>query len=151
LLVGRTPFETKQLLQIGLEALRRAIREQEPVRPSARLSSLPLEEQTTTAKRRGADAPKLISLLRGDLDSIVLKCLEKDRTLRYETPSELAKDIQRHLNNEAINARPPTVVNRFSKLIRRNRLAFAWCVAGAAAVVPVLVGTWFEVGGFAAS
>ena len=94
-------------------------------------------------KRRGLEAPKLVHLLRGDLDWIVMKCLEKDRARRYETANGLALDIQRHLNNEPVVARPPSTAYRFQKLVRRNKLAFA----AAAAVVGVLalgtvVSTW---------
>jgi tRNA A-37 threonylcarbamoyl transferase component Bud32 len=85
LLTGKTPFENKELLALGLDEMRRTIREKEPVRPSTRLASLAHEEQTTTAKRRGVEMPKLIHLLRGDLDWIAMKCLEKDRRRRYET------------------------------------------------------------------
>jgi eukaryotic-like serine/threonine-protein kinase len=69
----------------GIDAMRKTIREKEPARPSTKVATLQGEELTTTAKRRAADAPKLIHLLRGDLDWIVMKCLEKDRTRRYET------------------------------------------------------------------
>jgi serine/threonine protein kinase len=81
LLTGRTPFDTQQLLAAGLDEMRRTIREQEPVRPSTRLATLQNDELTTTAKLRSAEPPKLIHLLEGDLDWIVMKCLEKDRTL----------------------------------------------------------------------
>jgi len=128
LLTGKTPFDPKELLKAGLDEMRRAIRETEPVRPSTRLSTLPCEELSTTAQRRGLDAPKLISELRGDLDWIVLKCLEKDRARRYETANGLASDIQRHLNNEPVVACPPSKLYRFQKLVRRNKPAFA--VAG---------------------
>src|SRR3989441_2094603 len=77
LLVGRTPFDAKELVDSGLDAMRKTIREREPVRPSTRLATLPGEELTTTAKRRSADVPKLVHVLRGDLDWIVMKCLEK--------------------------------------------------------------------------
>jgi WD40 repeat protein/serine/threonine protein kinase len=135
LLVGRTPFDSKELLAAGLEEMRRTIREKEPVRPSTRVSSMLGEELTTTAKRRGSDAPKLVNLLRGDLDWIAMKCLEKDRTRRYETANGLARDIERHLNNEPVVARPPSHVYRFQKLVRRNKLAFAAGGAVAAALV----------------
>src|SRR5438876_3196484 len=113
----------------------RTIREKEPERPSTRVSILGGEDLTTTAKRRGLDAPKLVNLLRGDLDWIVMKCLEKDRTRRYETGSGLALDIQRHLNDEPVVARPPSVAYRFEKFVRRNKLAFSV----AAAIVTALV------------
>src|SRR5207237_6109558 len=76
LLTGRTPFDQKELLSAGLEGMRRMIREQEPQRPSTRVSSLQGEERTTTARRHGLDAPRLVHLLQGDLDWIVMKCLE---------------------------------------------------------------------------
>jgi serine/threonine protein kinase len=96
LLTGRTPFDQRKLLEAGLDGMRRMIREQEPLRPSTRVSSLAMEEQTMTAKRRSADGPRLVHLLRGDLDWIVIKCLEKDRTRRYETANGLSLDIERH-------------------------------------------------------
>ncbi|MFN0126192.1 MAG: protein kinase domain-containing protein [Verrucomicrobiales bacterium] len=85
LLTGKTPFDGQELLAIGLDEMRRTIREQEPQRPSTRLSTLPGKDLSTTAQRRGLDAPKLVSELRGDLDWIVMKCIEKDRGRRYET------------------------------------------------------------------
>lgn len=85
LLTGRTPFDAKRLIQGGLESIRQIIREEEPPRPSTRLQTLGAEERTTTAKRRQTEPPKLLHMVRGDLDLIVMKCLEKDRTRRYET------------------------------------------------------------------
>ena len=108
LLTGQTPFEQKALVAAGLDEMRRIIREQEPVRPSTRLSTLADPERTTVAKRHGADPPQLIHLLRGDLDWIVMKALEKDRTRRYETANGLADEVLRHLNNEPVAARPPS-------------------------------------------
>jgi serine/threonine protein kinase/WD40 repeat protein len=133
LLTGKTPFDSKELLAAGLEEMRRTIREKEPVRPSTRLSTMLAAELTTTAKRRASEAPKLIHALRGDLDWIVMKALEKDRTRRYETANALAMDLQRHLNNETVTARPPSQLYRFHKLVRRNKLVFA-AVAAVAAV-----------------
>jgi serine/threonine protein kinase len=143
LLTGRTPLDTKELLAAGLDELRRTIREKDPVRPSTRLRSLLEEEKTTAAKRRGVDVPKLIHLLSGDLDWIVMKCLEKDRTRRYETANGLAADIQRHLENEPVVARPPSRLYRFQKLVRRNKLAFAAATAVIAALVSgIVISTW---------
>jgi serine/threonine protein kinase len=85
LLMGKTPFEGKRLLDAGLDEIRRIIREDEPVRPSTRLHTLDAAEQTTVAKHRQSDPPKLAHLISGDLDWIVMKALEKDRTRRYET------------------------------------------------------------------
>ena len=111
----------KELLAAGLDEMRRTIREQEPERPSTRVSTLANDKLSTTAQRRGLDAPKLVSELRGDLDWIVMKALEKDRARRYETANGLAFDIQRHLNNEPVVARPPSNLYRFQKLVRRNK------------------------------
>jgi serine/threonine protein kinase/dienelactone hydrolase len=120
LLTGKTPFDSQALLADGLDEMRRTIREKEPVRPSTRLSTLPGEELTTAAKRRGTEAPKLIHLVRGDLDWIVMKCLEKDRTRRYDTAHGLAEDIERYLRHEPILARPPSVLYLLQKFVRRQ-------------------------------
>ena len=136
LLTGKTPFDAKELLQAGLDEMRRTIREKEPARPSTCLSTMLDADLTTVAKHRQADPSKLTHLLRGDLDWIVMKTLEKDRTRRYETASGLAADIQRHLQNEPVIARPPSHLYRFQKLVRRNKLAFA--AAGAVAVALIL-------------
>src|SRR6059036_3089236 len=106
LLTGTTPFDSEELLASGLDEMRRTIREREPVRPSTRLSTMLEGELTTTARQRQSESLKLIHLLRGDVDWIVMKCLEKDRARRYETANGLASDIQRHLNNEPVVARP---------------------------------------------
>ena len=124
LLTGWTPFDPKELLQSGLDELRRTIREKEPARPSTRLSTMLQADQTVVAQRRQAEVPKLIHMLSGDLDWIVMKSLEKDRTRRYETANGLAMDIQRYLTNEPIVARPPSTVYRFQKLVRRNKSVF---------------------------
>jgi serine/threonine protein kinase len=107
LLVGSTPFDAKELVASGLDTMRKTIREKEPVRPSTRFATLKGEELTTTAKRRSADISKLMHQLKGDLDWIVMKCLEKDRTRRYDTANGVAMDLKRHLNNEPVVARPP--------------------------------------------
>jgi eukaryotic-like serine/threonine-protein kinase len=135
LLTGRTPFDAAELLQVGFDEMRRTIREKDPERPSTRLSTMGKADLTHVAQRRQSDVPKLIHLLRGDLDWIVMKALEKDRTRRFETASALAADIQRHLNNEPVTARPPTTVYRFQKLVRRNKTAFVAVSAVAAALV----------------
>jgi serine/threonine protein kinase len=143
LLTGKTPLDQKELLAVGLDEMRRTIREKEPVRPSTRLSTMLEGEQTTTAKRRHTDAPKLIHLLRGDLDWIVMKCLEKDRARRYETANGLARDVQRHLNCEPVVARPPSRLYEFQKTVRRHKFGFAAAGAVMAALVLGVVGsTW---------
>jgi serine/threonine protein kinase/tetratricopeptide (TPR) repeat protein len=135
LLVGQTPFDAKELLKSGLNEMRRIIREQEPNRPSTRLSTMLAEERTVTAQHRAVSSPELVHLLKGDLDWIVMKCLEKDRTRRYETASGLATDIRNYLHHEPVVARPPTAAYRFGKLLRRNKLA----VGAAAAVAMALI------------
>ena len=143
LLTGKTPFDAKELMQAGLDEMRRTIREREPVRPSTRISTMADAERTSVAKHRQCDAGKLVHLFRGDLDWIVMKCLEKDRTRRYETANGLAMDLKRHLSNEPVVARPPSAAYRFQKLVRRNKLAFAAAAAVALVlVVGVLVSTW---------
>ena len=125
LLTGRTPFDPKQLMQAGFDEMRRTLREREPQRPSAILTTLQNDELTATARHRHAEPPRLISQLRGDLDWIVMKALEKDRKRRYETANALAQDIQRYLNNEPVVARPPSRTYRLQKLVRRNKAVFA--------------------------
>jgi len=139
LLTGGTPFDQKELLAAGLEEMRRTIRETEPPRPSTRLSSMAADASTTTANHRHTDVPKLIHLLRGDLDWIVMKALDKDRTRRYETANGLAMDLHRHLNNEPILARPPSSTYRLQKLVRRNRIVFVIAASVTAALVFGLV------------
>jgi len=135
LLTGQTPFDAKELMASGLDSMRRIIREQEPARPSTRLSTLVAADLTTVAKHRHAEPARLGTLLRGDLDWIVMKALEKDRTRRYETANGLAADIQRHLANEPVTARPPSNVYRIQKMVRRNKLAFAAVSAVAVALL----------------
>src|SRR3989442_9154131 len=137
LLAGSTPFDPKELLSQGIDAMRKTIREREPVRPSTRLATLKGEDGTTTAKSRSAEVPQLIHQLKGDLDWIVMKCPEKDRARRYETANGLAMDLKRHLNNEPVMARPPRTAYQFQKLVRRNKVAFA---AGAAVAAALIIG-----------
>jgi tetratricopeptide (TPR) repeat protein len=125
LFTGKTPFDSQELLRSGLDEMRRTIREKEPLSPSTRLSSMADADLTTTAKRRRAEAPRLVHFIKGDLDWIVMKALEKDRTRRFETANGLAADLQRFLDNEPVEARPPSNVYRFQKLVRRNKMAFA--------------------------
>jgi eukaryotic-like serine/threonine-protein kinase len=135
LLTGRTPLDPEELRLSGMDEMRRRIRQDEPPRPSTRLSTMQAADLTTIAQHRQADAPKLIHLVHGDLDWIVMKCLEKDRARRYETANELAMDVQRHLASEPVRARPPTQAYRFRKLVRRNKLVFAAATAVAVALI----------------
>jgi tetratricopeptide (TPR) repeat protein len=143
LLTGQTPFDAQELAEAGINEMRKIIREKEPLRPSTRIGTLEAADQTTVAKRRHSEPPELISLVRGDLDWIAMKCLEKDRTRRYETANGLALDITRYLSNEPITARPPSRMYRFQKMVRRNKLVFT--STGLIAAVLVLglgLSTW---------
>jgi serine/threonine protein kinase/WD40 repeat protein len=143
LLTGQTPFANDELARLGLDEIRRTIREKEPVRPSTRLSTMVKEELTTTARQRSAEAPRLVHMVHGDLDWIVMKCLEKDRTRRYETATGLARDIERHLANEPVVARPPSLGYRLQKSFHRNKVAFtAGGLVGLAMLSAVLVSAW---------
>jgi serine/threonine protein kinase/tetratricopeptide (TPR) repeat protein len=135
LLTGQTPFDAKELLQAGLDQIRRTIREQEPARPSTRLSTMLGADLAAIAQHRKVEPPRLIHLVRGDLDWIVMKALEKDRARRYETANGLAMDIQRHLGNEPVIARPPSTAYRLQKAWRRHQTAFASAVLMAAVLV----------------
>jgi WD40 repeat protein len=125
MLTGKTPFEHQELVRVGLDAIRQTIREKEPPRPSTRLSNLGAADLSTVAKARRSEPPKLIHSVRGDLDWIVMKCLEKNRAHRYETANALAADLQHHLNNEPVSTRPPSRLYEFQKSLRRHKLGFA--------------------------
>ena len=125
LLTGRTPFDAEALLRAGVDEIRRTIREQEPLKPSTRLDTLNPADLTTTAQARHVDGRKLVQTVRGDLDWIVMKCLEKERGRRYETVNGLAADILRHLNSEPVVARPPSRWYEFQKTVRRHKIGFA--------------------------
>lgn len=135
LLTGRTPFDPRVLMSQGLDQIRRAIREDEVPRPSTALSTMAQDALTAVAHHRQSEIPKLVGLLRGDIDWIVMRALEKDRTRRYETANGLALDIQRHLDNEPVLARPPSKLYRLQRLARRNRIVFTAGTAVAAALV----------------
>ncbi len=143
LITGKPPFDPKSMQQAGLDEIRRIIREVEPPRPSARLSTLALSDRTVLAKLRGTLPNQLSTELSGDLDWIVMKSLEKNRTRRYESASAFALDVSRHLSNEAVVARPPSQAYLLQKLIRRHRIAFATAAAiGVVLVLGAAVSTW---------
>jgi serine/threonine protein kinase/WD40 repeat protein len=165
LLTGKTPFDAKELLSAGLDEMRRTIRQQDPPRPSTRLTmelakaSPPKRGQRNSNQRSTIESQKsemggvsshsfvqtreLINVLRGDLDWIVMKCLEKDRARRYETANGLAMDLDRHLKSEPVVARPPSNFYRFQKLIRRNKLTFmATAAVALALVLGTVASTW---------
>jgi non-specific serine/threonine protein kinase/serine/threonine-protein kinase len=136
LLTGVLPFAAETLREGGFENIKHIIREEEPKTPSTRLSRLSKEESTKLAQCRRMDIGMLRRKLGGDLDWITLKAMEKDRTRRYASATELAVDIKHHLNNEPVLASPPSTVYRMKKFVRRNRAL----VTGIAAVLVVLVG-----------
>jgi serine/threonine protein kinase/Ni/Co efflux regulator RcnB len=140
LLTGTTPYEQGRLSKASFDELRRIIREEEPPRPSRRLSTLGADALSTIAGRRRVHPRKLSQLVSGDLDWIVMKCLEKDCTRRHETAEALARDLHRHLQQEPIEARPPSARYRFCKFVRRNVAALATAsVVALLAVVSVAV------------
>jgi serine/threonine protein kinase len=144
LLTGRTPFDHKELLQAGLEGMRRTIREKEPPRPSTILSTLAAADLTRIAQARQSEPPRLIHLVRGDLDWVVMKCLDKDRARRYATANGLATDLTRHLNDEPILARPPSPLYEFQKSVRRHKVGFAAAALVIAALSLGLAGSLWQ-------
>ncbi len=141
LLTGKTPIDAKELSQTDYDEMRRRIREEDPMMPSTQLSSMNVEEITQVAKRRHAEPIRLNRLVKGELDWIVMKAIEKDRTRRYDTATELALDVRRYLDLEPVEAVAPSKLYQVKKLILRNRGAFA-----AAAIIVLLL-----VGGFSVS
>jgi serine/threonine protein kinase len=135
LLTGTTPFDKERLKEIGYDELRRIIREEEPPKPSTRISTLG-QASTAISTQRKSDPRRLSQLFRGELDWIVMKALEKDRNRRYETASAFAADVQHYLHDEPVQACPPSVSYRLLKLVRRNRGP----VLAAAVVLLALVG-----------
>ena len=121
LLVGSPPFESKQLRQAGLEAMLRAIREEDSPRPSTRISTLG-GRATEAARNRRTDPPSLARHLRGDLDWVVMRALEKERDRRYASASELAAEARRYINHEPVQAGPPGSIYRMRKFVRRHRV-----------------------------
>jgi serine/threonine protein kinase len=136
LMTGTTPLERQRLREAAFDEIRRIIKEEEPQRPSVRLSTSGELAKVAAARKTGP--AKLSRLMRGELDWVVMKCLEKDRSRRYDTASGLARDVERFLKDEPVEARPPSSWYRFTKMVRRNQKALM--VAGLLAVV-VLIGT----------
>ncbi|MHC5024296.1 MAG: tetratricopeptide repeat protein, partial [Planctomycetota bacterium] len=154
LLTGTTPFDAERLRSASSEELQRIIREEEPDKPSTRLSSLVAvsgngasKERVPSieviARHRRDDPAHLARSLRGDLDWIAIRCLEKDRSRRYETAVGLAADIQRHLENQPVEAGPPSAAYRVRKFVRRNRVMVAAATMVLAALLAGTAGTTF--------
>jgi len=121
LLVGALPFDPKELRRAGFDEIRRKIREEDPPKPSTRLSTMG-DASTLQAHNRRTESPSLVRQIRGDLDWITMKTLEKDRTRRYGSPSELAADLDRYLHHQPVVARPPSAVYKTKKFVRRHRV-----------------------------
>ena len=136
LLTGSPPFDSSTLASAGYEEMRRIIREVDPPKPSSRLSTIIGEDRTTLAKARQTAPEKLGRLVETDLDWIVMKAIEKDRSRRYETASSLARDIQNFLDDEPVSATPPSAAYRFRKFARRHKTGLRM----AAALLAVLLG-----------
>jgi tetratricopeptide (TPR) repeat protein len=142
LLTGTTPFTKERFQRAAYDEIRRIIREEDPPRPSTRLSES-TDSLPSISAQRHTEPAKLTKLVRGELDWIVMKALEKDRNRRYETANNLAMDIQRHLVDEAVLARPPDAAYRFRKFARRNRtVLLAFALVALALVVGALVSMW---------
>ncbi len=130
LLTGTTPFDRQRMSQVSCDEFRRIVREEDPPRPSTRLSTIHAA-RTTLAEKHHTDPRRLSHEIRGELDWIVMKSLEKDRTRRYESANELVKDIQRYLDDEPVEACPPSTAYRLKKFLRRNRtVALATAAVG---------------------
>src|SRR5262249_12734441 len=138
LLTGTTPFDRDRLKEVGYDELRRIIREEEPPRPSTRISTLG-KAATTLSTQRQSDPKRLSQLIRGELDWIVMKALEKDRNRRYESASAFAADVQRYLNDEPVQACPPSVSYRLREFVRRHKGP----VMAASVIVLLLLGGIF--------
>jgi serine/threonine protein kinase/tetratricopeptide (TPR) repeat protein len=136
MLSGSTPFDSQQLLSAGFAEIQRIIREDEPPMPSSKASRLG-DKLDETAEYRQLRGSQLVKRLKGELDWIVMKCLEKDRSRRYETANGLARDVVRFLSNEPVTASPPSRTYRLKKLMVRNRAVFA---AGTAMVLLLAAG-----------
>ena len=137
LITGKPPFEQKDLAQAGLDEMRRIVRETDPPPPSFRVKLMAASEMTNVASSRQITPPKLVQSVRGDLDCIAMKCLEKNRNRRYPSVQELAADILRFLQDEPIHASPPSLLYRTEKLVRRNKIAV---IAGSAVLVGLILG-----------
>jgi eukaryotic-like serine/threonine-protein kinase len=133
LLVGALPFDPKELRRAGYDEIRRKIREEDPPKPSTRLSTMG-DASTVQAHNRRMESPSLIRQIRGDLDWITMKTLEKDRTRRYGSPSDLAADIDRYLHHQPVVACPPSTLYKTRKFVRRHRVG-----VGVAATLAILV------------
>lgn len=139
LLTGATPLDPVQLKASGYDEMRRLIREEDPPKPSIRLSTIG-DQLSRVALHHGSDPTKLRAMVQGDIDWIVMKSLDKDRNRRYQSPNDLADDIARSLNDEPVEARPPSSVYKFQKFVRRNKSGVLACTAVAVSLLVGIVG-----------
>lgn len=140
LLTGRTPLEGKQVREAGFAEMQHLIREVEPLRPSLTTTSMAPQDRERVVHQRMTEPAKMAALLRGDLDSVILKALAKERTRRYQTANGLAHDIRRFLDDEPVSASPPSTIYRFVKFSKRHRFAVAWTAAIILVVLSATVG-----------
>jgi serine/threonine protein kinase/tetratricopeptide (TPR) repeat protein len=141
LLTGATPFDKNRLKKVGYEELRRIIRDEDPPTPSARVTALDANSQSTIAGQRAVDRRKFTQTLRGDLDWIVMKSLEKDRDRRYESASAFAADVRRYLDDQPVEAGRPSAGYRLRKFTRRNQGPAVAAVAVVGALLAGIAGT----------
>ena len=141
LLTGSPPFSKQELEKRGVLEMLRVVREEEPPRPSTKLSTA--DALPTLSANRGTEPKKLTGLLRNELDWVVMKALEKDRTRRYETANGFAADVLRYLAGEAVQAHPPSAAYRLRKFVRRNRLqVIAACLVLLTLVAGIVGTSW---------
>jgi hypothetical protein len=141
LITGTTPFERQRLKEASYDELRRIIREEEPAKPSHRISTLQ-QAASTIAEHRRTDPRRLRQSVRGDLDWIAMRALEKDRTRRYETVNAFAADVRRYLNDEPVEACPPSTAYRFKKFARRNKAPLAISAVAVLVLLLVAIGSF---------
>jgi serine/threonine protein kinase/Tfp pilus assembly protein PilF len=143
LLTGRTPFDQQDFLRAGRDGMGRLIRESEPPKPSTRLGLLGPQDLSRVAQCQRTESPRLIRSVQGDLDWIVMKCLEKDRNRRYEAATGLALDLARHLKHEPVSAAAPSALYQMLKFARRHRFGLGTAAALLAVLMAgVVVSTW---------
>jgi WD40 repeat protein/serine/threonine protein kinase len=140
MVTSTTPFDEATLKRVGFDEMRRLIREEEPLRPSARVCTRKGDLLTTVADQRKIDPRKLSQSLRGEVDWIVMKALEKDRNRRYESANSMAADIERYLNDEPVQACPPSAIYRFRKFARRHKAAVVMAIVIGSALLLTMVG-----------
>lgn len=138
LLTGTTPFDRDTMSRLGMEGIRKLIKEQEPQRPSARISTLKAANFSTVEDQRTLDSEDIAKQLKRELDWIVMKALEKDRERRYDTANAFAADVQRYLNDEPVQACPPTLSYRLKKYAKKNKV---WLTTAALLVLMLLTST----------